>query len=123
MIVLVAIDTPLRRTFDYRLPAEMAGGDIAPGQRVLVPFGRRRVVGIVIECRESSDVPDEKLRSLLSVIDPEPVFDAGLLGLLTWAADYYRHPIGEVLAAALPVALRQSVPLLAHRKVWRLTAQ
>ncbi|MET0497307.1 MAG: primosomal protein N' [Steroidobacteraceae bacterium] len=123
MIVLVAIDTPLRRTFDYRLPAEMAGGDIAPGQRVLVPFGRRRVVGIVIECRESSDVPDEKLRSLLSVIDPEPVFDAGLLGLLTWAADYYRHPIGEVLAAALPVALRQSVPLLAHRKVWRLTVQ
>ena len=120
MIVAVAVDTPLRRTFDYQLSPDLCA-QIAAGQRVLVPFGRRSVVGIVIECRERSEVPDEKLRGVVSVIDPEPAFDAGLLGMLTWAADYYRHPIGEVLAAALPVALRQSTPLLAHRKVWRLT--
>ena len=46
-----------------------------------------------------------------------------LLELLTWAAEYYRHPIGEVLMAALPVALRTGTPLFAQRKVWRLTVQ
>ena len=46
-ILAVAIDTPLRRTFDYRAPAQQP--DIAPGQRVWVPFGRRRVVGV--DCR------------------------------------------------------------------------
>ncbi len=121
MIIGVAIDTPLRRIFDYRAPDN--GRTIQPGQRVLVPFGRRRVIGIVIQQRDSSEVPAAKLRSASGVLDSEPVFDPALLELLTWAADYYRHPIGEVLMAALPVALRTNAPLYAQRKVWRLTAQ
>jgi primosomal protein N' (replication factor Y) len=121
MIVSVAVDTPLRRTFDYKVPSSLSESPLVPGQRVLIPFGRRRVVGVVIQCRERSEVPEAKLRELVGVLDPEPVFDPGLLGLLTWAADYYRHPVGEVLSAALPVALRRSVPLFAQQKVWRLT--
>ncbi len=119
MILAVAIDTPLRRVFDYRAPAD---GAVTPGQRVWVPFGRRRVVGVVIEVRATSDVPANKLRSVLEVIDEEPTFDASLLHLLTWSADYYRHPIGEVIAAALPVPLRQGAPLVEIEKRWRLTA-
>ncbi len=119
MILAVAIDTPLRRVFDYRAPAD---GAVTPGQRVWVPFGRRRVVGVVIEVRATSDVPANKLRSVLEVIDEEPTFDASLLHLLTWSADYYRHPIGEVIAAALPVPLRQGAPLVELEKRWRLTA-
>jgi primosomal protein N' (replication factor Y) len=114
----VAIDTPLRRTFDYRAPA---GLRIAPGSRVRVPFGRRHVVGIALEQREHSEVPPEKLREIQAVLDPEPAFDSRLLELLRWAADYYRHPIGEVLAAALPAPLREGAPLREERFVWRLT--
>jgi primosomal protein N' (replication factor Y) len=122
MIIAVAIDTPLRRVFDYELPGSLRA-EVRPGQRVIVPFGRRRVVGIVVECRDRSAVPDAKLRSAQAVLDAEPVFTADLFSLLCWSADYYRHPIGEVLAAALPVALRTSTPLLARQTMWRLTAR
>ncbi|MGH8189249.1 MAG: hypothetical protein ACREUC_22020, partial [Steroidobacteraceae bacterium] len=61
MIFGVAIDTPLRRTFDYRGPPT---GAVVPGQRVWVPFGRRRVIGIVTGQRDRSEVPPGKLRSM-----------------------------------------------------------
>ncbi|HEY5808636.1 MAG TPA: hypothetical protein VIT67_11740, partial [Povalibacter sp.] len=121
VILAVAIDTPLRRLFDYRSPAE-AGTDITPGHRVWVPFGRRRVVGVVVECRPHSTVPIAKLRSAHGLVDTDPTFDASFLELLRWSADYYRHPVGEVITAALPAALRQGAPLKVDEIAWRLTA-
>ncbi|MGH8178637.1 MAG: primosomal protein N' [Steroidobacter sp.] len=119
VILGVAVDAPLRRLFDYRAPADASV--IQPGQRVWVPFGRRRVVGLVIECREHSDVAAARLRSAFGVVDEAPTFDATLLQLLTWAADYYRHPIGEVIASALPAPLRAGAPWAAEESLWRLT--
>jgi primosomal protein N' (replication factor Y) (superfamily II helicase) len=121
VILAVAIDTPLRRVFDYRAPNGVPVEILQPGQRVWVPFGRRRVIGVIVELREASEVPANKLRSAFELIDAEPTFDAHALSLLTWAAEYYRHPIGEVIAAALPVPLRQGVPLLEQQTLWRLT--
>jgi primosomal protein N' (replication factor Y) len=121
VILAVAIDTPLRRVFDYRLPPGISADAVRPGQRLWVPFGRRRVVGIVVEIRDTSSVPANKLRSAFEIIDSEPTFDAQMLELLTWSADYYRHPIGEVFAAALPVPLRQGAPLEDMETRWRLT--
>ena len=121
-ILAVAVDAPLRRLFDYRLPASGEVQGVAPGQRVWVPFGRRKVVGLVVEVRAQSELPDAKLRHALAVIDPQPVLDAGLLDLLRWAADYYRHPIGEVVAAALPVALRGGADAAATTERWVLSA-
>jgi primosomal protein N' (replication factor Y) len=118
-ILAVAIDTPLRRTFDYRAPAQQPA--IAPGQRVWVPFGRRRVVGVVVERRNRTDVPAGKLRSVFEAVDEEPTIDTALLQLLLWSADYYRHPVGEVIAAAMPVPLRMGAPLREETVVWSLT--
>lgn len=120
MFLAVAIDTPLRRTFDYRAPADCARLP-EPGARVRVPFGRRHAVGVVLEHKAHSDVPAAKLRSIQAALDEEPAFDEQLLQLLRWAADYYRHPIGEVVAAALPAALRHGAPLREERFVWVLT--
>jgi primosomal protein N' (replication factor Y) (superfamily II helicase) len=119
MILGVAIDAPLRRLFDYRAPAE--AGATQPGERVWVPFGRRRVVGVVVERRETSDVPATRLRSLAGRVDEAPTLDLALLRLLIWAADYYRHPVGEVIASALPAPLRTGAPLVAEEVRWRLT--
>lgn len=120
MILAVAIDTPLRRLFDYRPPP--GSESIQPGDRLWVPFGRRRVIGVVVERRDHSDVPATKLRAAHSVVDREPTFDRPLLELLKWSADYYRHPIGEVIAAAMPTSLRQGAPLRIDETLWRLTA-
>src|SRR5512139_2805318 len=102
-ILAVAIDAPLRRVFDYRAPPSADPARLQPGQRVWVPFGRRKVVGVIVELRERSELPEARLKNALAVIDDQPVLDAALLGLLRWAAEYYRHAPGEVIASALPV--------------------
>jgi primosomal protein N' (replication factor Y) (superfamily II helicase) len=122
MFLSVAIDAPLRRAFDYRCPAEVAPRAVLPGARLWVPFGRRRIVGVVLEHRDHSDVPAAKLKAAHALIDSEPALDPALLQLVRWAADYYRHPIGEVIAAALPGALREGAPLQQEIFVWRLTS-
>jgi primosomal protein N' (replication factor Y) len=89
--------------------------------RVRVPFGRRRLVGVLIEVAESSAISPAKLKPVLEILDREPVFDAELLGFLLWAAEYYHHPVGEVLAAALPVTLRTGATAREVHERWQLT--
>ncbi len=119
----VAIDTPLRRTFDYLPPdGDPPAGGWAPGLRLAVPFSRGEVVGVLLEAVTSSAVPPAKLRRALAVLDATPLLDAVTLGLLRWAAEYYHHPIGEVFATALPVLLRQGRAAQGVRTCWWLSA-
>jgi primosomal protein N' (replication factor Y) len=116
-IVRVALDMPLRRLFDY-LPASGSSFRAKPGARVRVPFGRQRLVGIVHSLAASSTVPAEKLKPLLEVIDEDPVVDAEVLELIEFAAQYYHHPIGEVMSAALPKLARNGAPSRALVERW-----
>jgi len=121
IIVEVAVPSPLYRSFDYRLPPAVAAAP-PPGTRVLVPFGRQQLVGMVLGTRQHSDLAPGKLKAVSEILDAEPVFDPELLQLLRWAARYYQHPIGEALATALPVALRKTKPVAGDNgTVWRLT--
>lgn len=123
-VVRVALPTPLRRLFDYRADVLGPGGEaIGPGMRVRVPFGRRRLVGVIMEVADASEVPDDRLKSVLECVDSRPVFDAAALSLLGWAADYYHHPIGEVLTAALPKALRLGGGVDSLEERWLLTSE
>jgi primosomal protein N' (replication factor Y) len=118
----IAVDVPLRRLFDYRPPAGIDPARLQPGVRLWVPFGRRRVTGVLLEVRQTSALPDSKLRAAIAVIDEAPVVDPPLLDLLRWAADYYRHPPGEVIAAALPAPLRTGTAALETEERWTLSA-
>jgi primosomal protein N' (replication factor Y) (superfamily II helicase) len=121
-IFRVALDTPLRRLFDYLPPPPASSATPAvPGARVRVPFGRQRLVGVIMETSDSSDVPPSRLKPILEVLDPVPVLDAAGLKLLQWAAEYYHHPIGEVLASALPKALRVGAATTATEERWHVT--
>ncbi len=120
----VALDTPLRRLFDYLPPpAVTAPAGVAPGMRVRVPFGRQRLIGMVMAKADRSDIDPGRLKPVLEVLDAEPVLDAAALALLSWAAEYYHHPIGEVVAAALPKPLRLGAPARALEEQWLMTAE
>ena len=108
-ILKVAVNVPLSRLFDYLPPAGSAA--IQPGSRVLVPFGRREKIGVVMAGSASSELPTSKIRHCLATLEDEPVLSAEDLRLISFASDYYHHPIGEVVAAALPAMLRQGKPL------------
>ena len=106
-IIKIALPVPLPRLYDY-LQAE--DGSLTPiGSRVLVPFGRRKLVGVVIGHAMKSDVPAERLMRIVRPLDQsEPLLDPGLLELLEWCWKYYKHAPGEVVLSALPPVLRKA---------------
>ena len=120
MILRVALDTPLRRAFDYLPPSDQS---TAPplGVRVSVPFGRRRLVGVLVSVAAESAIAAAKLRRVHEILDTAPIFDPATFELLKWASDYYHHPIGEVFAAALPASLRSGQAAIKSTQQWSLT--
>src|SRR5882724_477814 len=125
MILQIALDTPLRRVFDYRPPARVLGvgsHDVSRlGVRVRVPFGRRQLIGILVGVASGSAVAAPKLRAAFEILDEHPIVDPVTFDLLCWAAEYYHHPIGEVFAAALPVSLRAGQAALQRTEWWSLS--
>ena len=118
----VAVDTPLRRLFDY-LPPDLPqdAAELRPGMRVRVPFGRRRLVGVVMAVADSSDLPPERLKPILEVLDEAPALESSALGLIEWAAEYYHHPVGQVLATALPKLMRLGAGVEATEERWTMS--
>ena len=108
-ILKVAVNVPLSREFDYLGPEKGPGPVV--GVRVRVPFGRRQQVGTVLGLSAESDVPAAKLKRCSEVLDTEALLSDDDLWLIRFVSSYYHHPIGEVVAAALPTLLRQGLPL------------
>ena len=101
-VVEVAVPRPVRRVFDYAVPA---GEPVPPvGARVRVPFGRTEVVGVVAGARPDSK---RRLKNILEVIDPSGFLPADLVELAVWLSRYYHHPLGEVFGTMLPAAARR----------------
>jgi primosomal protein N' (replication factor Y) (superfamily II helicase) len=100
MFVRVAIPIPSEKIFTYAVPETLVP-DVAVGKRVLVPFGKRRMTGFIIEIT-SEAACDQTIREILDLPDPEPLFDHDDLALYEWISRYYLHPLGKVLGELLP---------------------
>lgn len=105
-ICRVAVPSPLRRLFDYLLPPEGSFRP-QPGCRVAVPFGRREVIGVVVEVTEGTTYEPGKLKAVTAVIDQQPLVSPALWQVYRWACDYYHHPVGDALTGILPARLRR----------------
>ncbi|MGH9535902.1 MAG: replication restart helicase PriA [Terriglobales bacterium] len=101
----LALPVPVDRAFTYAIPVGMT---VAPGMRVLVPWGRRRLVGVVLDLLEEppaeASASRDGIRPLELALDAEPILDPALLELARWTARYYQAPLGEALRCALPPA-------------------
>ncbi|GHE22305.1 primosomal protein N' [Halomonas urumqiensis] len=118
-VLAIAVPSPLRRLFDYRPCREMPACGWQPGLRVRISFGRRQIVGVVIECRDQSELPLADLKPVEACLDSAPL-PADWLWLCHFTARYYQHPLGDTLHQALPVLLRQGRPLEARmRERWQ----
>jgi primosomal protein N' (replication factor Y) len=123
-IYRIAVPSPLRRLFDYLPPINNGTNDcdIAPGTRVTIPFGRRKVVGIVVSRTNNSNFPLSKLKPIDTVLDSTPLLPPHLFELYVWAARYYQHPIGDALINSLPSLLRKGEDIpVQEEKYWQLT--
>jgi primosomal protein N' (replication factor Y) (superfamily II helicase) len=123
LILRIAVPSPLPQTFDYLPPPQCAPEQLRPGVRVCVPFGRSRSIGILLALGTDSVWPAARLKAAIEVLDDAPLLAAEQLELAQWASQYYHYPIGEVLAAMLPVLLRQGQAAhLESLRSWHLTS-
>lgn len=98
----VALDVPLPGLFDY-----CSAQALAVGQRVVVPFGRRQLVGVVVETPAVPAVGPEQLKDIAMVLDDLPAMPADWMALMAFASRYYQRPLGEVMMPALPPPMRK----------------
>ena len=118
-IVRVALAVPLPRLFDYLFPDDVS---LQIGTRVLVPFGTQKRVAIVADFPTKSDVPEDKLKTILQPLDLAPLFTPIYWDWLHWAANYYQAGLGDVLFQALPVKLRNGESAVKNDcTFWRIT--
>ncbi len=119
-ILRIAVAGPFAGPLDY-LPPQGDGPSPTVGARIRVPLGSRRETGVIIGLSDTSDHPRNRLRAATKVLDSEPLLDTTTLSLAQWAARYYHHPIGEVLAGCLPTSLRRGQwPAAQAIHAWRI---
>lgn len=118
-ILQVALDTPLYRLFDYRLPVRL--GPVQPGSLVEVPFGRTVQIGVALGPQTDSAIMADKLRDVIRVLGDRPVLLPDVLRLGQFCADYYHFPLGAILLASLPPRLRNTTPFVAETPWLTLT--
>jgi primosomal protein N' (replication factor Y) len=96
----VSLPTPVDQLFTYSLPVTLQHR-VSVGCRVTVPFGHRKLTGVVLHVHNKQ--PNHEARDVLALLDSEPVLDGELLRLARWIAEYYCAPLGEVLKGMVPL--------------------
>ena len=106
----VALDVPLDGVFDYQ-----HADAVQVGQRVIVTFGRRQMIGVVVALPQQPSYPPEQVKPIDQVLDDLPPFPPDWLRMARFAAAYYHRPLGEVMMPALPGPLRKPSAYLGKR--------
>ena len=109
----VSLPVPLDQPFTYALP-ETLRHRVQPGSRLVVPFGPRKLTGVILRCHDEK--PAMTAREAFRLIDAQPVLDGELMALGRWISGYYCAPLGDVLRGMLPLASE-----IRRGKVWSLT--
>lgn len=124
-IIRVALDTPLDFCFDYRWHAEPDAATPTAvamvGQLVLVPFGRREVVGLIVAVDVATEIAPDKLKDALALRSQLAPLSPQWQALCAFAADYYQRPLGEVALPGLPKNLRVPKTTALDRALKKLT--
>ena len=120
-VIKVVVPRPIWQTYDYRLPDSLPS--VSPGSRVRVPFGPISVIAIVVGISKRSEHAGE-LRSVLNVLEKQPIFADDLLRLAEWLASYYHCPIGTVIETMLPTEVLRGRSLVSETEyVWTIIPQ
>jgi primosomal protein N' (replication factor Y) len=96
----VSLPVPLDQLFTYSLP-ETLQHRVQIGCRVFVPFGARKLTGVVLAVHDQA--PGVPVKDALRLLDEQPVLDCEMIALARWVAAYYCAPLGEVLRSMTPL--------------------
>jgi primosomal protein N' (replication factor Y) len=105
-LVEVLVPIPLMEKFSY-LPPKNNTSLLKQGSRVLIPFGKRTLVGVVWSFSKKDSTDKRKYRHIVEVLDEAPLLDAHSINLAEWASRYYHYPLGEIIAYFFPPSIRK----------------
>ncbi|MCL1125920.1 primosomal protein N' [Shewanella surugensis] len=122
LFVEVALPVPLRQNFSYQVPSSLTVS-LQKGLRVKVPFGRQQLIGLITGITEHCDLKPQQIKSVIEIIDTEPLLPDSLFKLTQWASRYYFCSLGQMLSQAIPVALRKGAAIAENTQTfWQLTS-
>lgn len=105
------------QSFSYAIPSELLPM-IKVGILVKVPFGKRKIEGIITEItRKKGETTKEKIKPILSIINPNPLIDEIHLKLARWMAEYYFAPLSKCLFEMLPSLPKRKKTILPSSKI------
>jgi primosomal protein N' (replication factor Y) len=107
-IIRVALDVPLSTLFDYFLTED---AKLEIGQRVVVPFGHKQMIGVAMEWAQHSNLCEERIKPIAQILDDVIPLPQEILTLLRFCSDYYHHPLGMTVLSALPKRFRAVEPI------------
>jgi primosomal protein N' (replication factor Y) len=118
-ILKVALDVPLDRVFDYKTDKP----NTQIGQYVVVPFGARKMLGVVVGLADNSTIESKKLKSIIR-LDPEVIFDEQSFKLFQFCSQYYHYPLGQTILSAVPSRLKKlNIKAMTKKYLYRLTSK
>lgn len=121
LFVEVALPVPMRQAFSYKVPDSVSTLP-KKGMRVKVPFGRQQLIGLVTGISDTCNLAPQQIKSIIELLDEEPLLPDSLYKLTVWAARYYFCSLGQMLSQAIPVALRKGAEISANTTTfWHLT--
>lgn len=109
--IAVALPLPIHKVFTYSLPTHIRTENVI-GCRVLVPFGKQILTGVIVD--ESADMNTKDVKDVVEILDEEPVFSLVLLSFIKWVSEYYMASYGETLKAALPTGMSPHSVMTVH---------
>ncbi|UJP05084.1 MAG: primosomal protein N' [Nitrosomonas sp.] len=107
-IIRVALNVPVDTLFDYFFDDAVCR-DI--GYRACVPFGNKRLTGIILEVNDKTQVPAEKIKPAYGIFREISPLPPALLELFRFCSQYYHHPLGMIILNGLPALLRTTKPV------------
>ncbi|MGD0465417.1 MAG: primosomal protein N' [Gammaproteobacteria bacterium] len=107
MFAKITLFSPLRKLFDYKIPDTIINQAIV-GVRAKIPFGNKILIGFIVDITTHSEFAEEKLKSIIEILDVEPILSKSLYQTLLWAANYYQSSIGALLNCALPKYIKEN---------------
>ncbi|MCP5275859.1 MAG: primosomal protein N' [Burkholderiales bacterium] len=116
-ILRVALNVPLDTMFDYAVD-EASNKDV--GLRVYVPFGQKKLTGVIMAVCSGTTIPPDKLKSALCIFREIPPLSDELLALFSFCSNYYHHPLGMVVMNSMPVKLRNNKPVSLKAEVKKI---
>ncbi|MCV2518814.1 MAG: primosomal protein N' [Candidatus Lightella neohaematopini] len=103
MIINVALPIPIFKTFVYKV-----ANHVNPiiGTRVLVPFGKKNIIGIITDINVSSKLLINNIKYVIYIFDTKSLFTTSLWYIIKWGSQYYHYPIGLALFSVLPKQIK-----------------